>query len=177
MLDKFGLTVRQGFALPKPDLSKFDGNPLKCWSFFRSFENTVEQNAISESEKFMYLMQYTMGNAEKTIECCMEMDPSKGYVAARKLLQECFGHPKRIAAKFGGEITEGPQIRQSKSSGLIELADQLRNCEHTLKSMGYLAKSTTWITSKELCKGCHFIFIASSLKWQTLFNNLVRDQT
>ena len=54
VLDKFGLTVRQGFALPKPDLSiLFDGNPLKCWSFFRSFENTVEQNAMSESEKFI----------------------------------------------------------------------------------------------------------------------------
>ena len=37
------------------------------------------------------LLQYTMGDA-KTIECCEVMDPSKGYMAARKLLKECFGH-------------------------------------------------------------------------------------
>ena len=31
VLDKLASTIRQGFALPKPDLSiLFDGNPLKC---------------------------------------------------------------------------------------------------------------------------------------------------
>ena len=38
--DKLGSTVREGFALPKPDLSVFDGNPL-------SFENTVERNILN----------------------------------------------------------------------------------------------------------------------------------
>ena len=36
------------------------------------------------------------------------------------------------------EITEGPQIRPSDRSGLFAFADQLKNCEHTLGSMGYL---------------------------------------
>ena len=34
VLDKLGSTIRQGFALPKPDLSIFDGNPLEYWSVF-----------------------------------------------------------------------------------------------------------------------------------------------
>ena len=138
MLDKLGSTIRQGFALPKPDLSIFDGNPLEYWSFFRSFENTVERNAMNESEKLMYLLQYTTGDAKKTIECCVVMDPSKGYMAARKLLRERFGHPYTIAVKFVGEITEGPQIKPSDRSGLLEFADKLKNREHTLESMGYL---------------------------------------
>ena len=33
VLDKVGSTIRQGFALAKPDLSVFDGNPLEYWSF------------------------------------------------------------------------------------------------------------------------------------------------
>ena len=86
----------------------------------------------------MYLLQYTTGDAKKTIECCVVMDPSKGYMAARKLLRERFGHPYTIAAKFVSEITEGPQIKPSDRSGLLEFADKLKNCEHTLESMGYL---------------------------------------
>ena len=45
VLDKLGSTIRQGFALPKPDLSTFNGNPMEYWSFIRSFENTIERNA------------------------------------------------------------------------------------------------------------------------------------
>ena len=84
VLDKLGSTIRQGFALPKPDLSTFNGNPMEYWSFIRSFENTIERNASNESEKLMYLLKYTTGEAKKTIECCVVMDPSKGYQTARK---------------------------------------------------------------------------------------------
>ena len=62
---------------------------------------------MNESEKLLYLLQYTTGDA-KMIECCVVMDPSNGYMAARKLLKESFAHPYTIAAKFVGEITEGP---------------------------------------------------------------------
>ena len=142
VLDKLGTTIRQGFALPKPDLSTFDGNPMVYWSFIRSFENSIERNATSESEKLMYLLQYTSGDARKTIECCVVMDPTKGCDAARKLLKERVGlHGAfwyTIAAKFVEEITEGPQLRPSDRSGFLAFADQLKNCEHTLQSMGYL---------------------------------------
>ena len=47
-------------------------------------------------------------------------------MAARKLLQECFGRPYTIAANFVGEIIEGPQIRPCNHSGLLELANQLK---------------------------------------------------
>ena len=138
VLDKLGSTIRQGFALPKPDLSTFNGNPMEYWSFIRSFENTIERNASNESEKLMYLLQYTTGEAKKTIECCVVMDPSKGYQAARKLLMERFGHPYTIAANYVSKPTEGPPLKPSDRSGLLAFADQLKNCEHTLESIGYL---------------------------------------
>ena len=65
-------------------------------------------------------------------------DPSKGYLAKRKLLKERRGLRYTIAAKFVGEITKGPQIKPSDRSGLLAFADQLKNCEHTLESVGYL---------------------------------------
>ena len=111
---------------------------MEYWNFIRSFENTIERNAMNESEKLMYLLQNTTGDAKKTIDCCVVMNPSEGYMAARKLLKERFGHPYTIAAKFVSEIIEGPQIKPSDRSGLLEFADKLKNCEHTLESMGYL---------------------------------------
>lgn len=138
MLGKLGSTIRQGFALPKPDLSAFDGNPLEYWSFIRTFENSIERNAANESEKLTYLLQYTTGEAKKTIKCCTVMDSSKGYQAARKLLKERFGHPFTIAAKHVSKLTEGPPIKSSDRSGLLAFADQLKDCEHTLESIGYL---------------------------------------
>ena len=86
----------------------------------------------------MYLLQYTTGEAKKTIECCVVMDPSKGYQAARKLLMERFGHPYTIAANYVSKLTEGPPLKPSDRSGLLAFADQLKNCEHTLESIGYL---------------------------------------
>ena len=39
-LDRMALTMKQGFALLKPQLQTFDGNPLKYWNFMKSFEAT-----------------------------------------------------------------------------------------------------------------------------------------
>ena len=53
-------TIRQGFFLPKPDLSLFDSNPLEFWSFMRSFENNIEKNTSDESARLTFLLQYGM---------------------------------------------------------------------------------------------------------------------
>ena len=34
-LETLAQTIRQGFALPKPEISKFDGSTLEYWSFIR----------------------------------------------------------------------------------------------------------------------------------------------
>jgi len=54
---KMALTTKQGFALPKKELTVFDGDPLEYWNFIKSFENSIVDNAASESEKLMYLLQ------------------------------------------------------------------------------------------------------------------------
>ena len=38
VLDKLRSTIRQGFVLPKPELSVFDGNAMEYRSFIQSFE-------------------------------------------------------------------------------------------------------------------------------------------
>ena len=96
-LQELAMTIRQGFVLPKPESTKFDGNPFYYWSFIRSFENTIERNTFDENEKLTYLLQYCTGEANKVIRSCVTFDPSHGYKAARKLLNDRFGHPYKIA--------------------------------------------------------------------------------
>ena len=138
VLDRIASTIKQGFALPKPELSIFDGNPLEYWNFIKSFETSIERNAVNESEKHMYLPQYTSGEAKKTIKSCLVMDSSVGYQTARKLLEERFGHPFTIASMYVAKLTEGPPLKASDRVGLLAFADQLKDCERTLESIGYL---------------------------------------
>ena len=138
VLDRMALTIIQGFALPKPELATFDGNPLEYWIFIKSFGTSIESNAINESEKLMYLIQYTSGEA-KTIKSCLVMDSSVEYhQTARKLLEERFGHPFTIASTYVAKLTEGPPLKPSDRTGLLAFADQLKDCERTLESIGYL---------------------------------------
>jgi hypothetical protein len=137
-LQQLAMTIRQGFVLPKPDLPKFDGNPLNYWGFIRSFENTIERNTFNENEKLMYLLQYCTGEANKVIRSCAMMDPAEGYKAALKLLKERFGHPYKIAMSCIRNVINGVQIKASDSAGLLAFADQLMECETTLDAIGYL---------------------------------------
>ena len=86
----------------------------------------------------MYLLQYTSGVAKDTIKCCLYKDPSLGYQTARRLLEERFGHPFRIASQYVTKLTEGPPLKPSDRTGLLAFADQLKDCENTLESIGYL---------------------------------------
>ena len=137
-MDKMAFTIEQGFALPEKELALFEGDPLDYWNFIKSFETSIVSNAASESEKLMYLLQYTSGVAKDTIKCCLYKDPSLGYQAARKLLEERFGHPFRIASQYVTKLTEGPPLKPSDRTGLLAFADQLKDCENTLESIGYL---------------------------------------
>ena len=138
IMEKMALTIKQGFALPKKKLSVFDGDPLDYWNFTKSFENNMVSIEASVSEKLMYLLQYTSGVAKDTIKCCLVMDSSLGYRKARELLEERFGHPFTIASKYVTKLTQGLPLKPSDRAGLLAFADRLKDCEHTLESIGYL---------------------------------------
>ncbi|KAL9982123.1 hypothetical protein ACROYT_G010928 [Oculina patagonica] len=131
-------TIRQGFALPKPELNKFNGNPLEFWSFIRSFDNNIEKNSTDEGEKMTFLLQYCTGAARDAIKSCVTMDPALGYQEARKLLKDRFGHPFKIATAHLNQVTRGPPVKPNDQKGLLAFADQLKDCQNVLHSIGYL---------------------------------------
>ena len=131
-------TIKQGFSLPKPDISKFDGNPLDYWNFVRSFENSIARNASNDNERLSYLLQFCTGTAREVISSCSALDPAYGYQTARALLEERFGHPYKIATAHLNRVVRGPSLKPYDQRGLLTFADQLRDCQNVLESIGYL---------------------------------------
>ncbi|XP_020915950.1 uncharacterized protein LOC110253389 [Exaiptasia diaphana] len=78
------------------------------------------------------------------------MEPSLGYVTARKLLKERFGEPYVIANAHIEQITKGPPLKASDREGLLNLADKLKDCELTLQSIGYLEDLNTTDNLKQI---------------------------
>ena len=129
-------TLGQGFT--KPELSPFNGNPLEFWRVMRSFENNIENNTQDEFERLAFLVQFRTGAAKNAIKSCVTMDPAIGYQTARKLLKDRFGHPFKIATAHINQVTPGPAVKPNDQIGLQNFADQLKDCQNVLKSIGYL---------------------------------------
>ena len=159
------LTIKQGFTLPKRALAILDGDPLEYWNFIKLFKTSVVSiNAASESEKLMYLLQYTLGVAKDTIKYCLYKDPSLGYQTARRLLEERFGHPFRVASQYVTKLTEGPPLKPSDRTGLLAFADQLKDCENALESFSYQDEINSADNLKKLFRGYRFISGLNLLK-------------
>ncbi|XP_068720606.1 uncharacterized protein [Montipora capricornis] len=54
------------------------------------------------------------------------------------LLEERFGQPFTIAYEHVTKLTHGTPLRATDRKGLLAFDDQLKSCEHTLESFGYL---------------------------------------
>ena len=117
-------TIKQGFSLLKPEISKFDGNPLDNWNFVRSFENSIARNASDNSERLSYLLQFCTGTAKDAVSRCSALDPAVGYQTARALLEERFGHPYKIATAHLNRVVRGSPLKSYDQRGLLTFADQ-----------------------------------------------------
>ena len=122
--------------LPKAELTTFDGDPLKYWTFIRAFENTVARETISDGAKLTRLLQYCTGKAKKLLQCCTVKEPTEGYALALRLLKERYGDEHTISQAWIDKVTTRPNVADNQS--LQDLADDLRCCRETLDTMGYL---------------------------------------
>ena len=124
--------------LTKSELMTFDGDPLKYFAFIKSFDNNVEKDICDSSKQLQLLIQYCSGKAKKVIENCILLHPSEGYKEAKKLLAERFGNVYKVTNSWICKVTSGPVIKPGDREALIDLADDLHNCELTLKATGRL---------------------------------------
>ena len=120
----------------KLELLKFNGNPMAYHRFMMTFAATIE-SAVPDNRRLLYLLQYCEGKAKELIEHCALLEPSEGYEKAKEILYENYGRRSVIARAYIKKLVKGPVIRSDDSNALIKLAQELEECNTTLRFMKY----------------------------------------
>ena len=100
----------------------------------------MEKDTDDFSLRLQLLVQFCTGKARRAIESCILLNPQDGYVNAKKILAEHFGDAYRVSKSWLTKVSNGSSIKLGDKEGLQELADDLLNCEITLKATGRLAQ-------------------------------------
>ncbi|CAH8290098.1 unnamed protein product [Schistosoma intercalatum] len=87
-------------GLPKIEITKFDGSPLKFWTFLKGFKVNIADRVNDDTQKLMYLIHYCEGIAKDAIEHCVLLPEKEGYTEAIKILHERFGRPHDIVDTY-----------------------------------------------------------------------------
>ena len=125
--------ARYRYFLPKVEIEKFDGNPLKYFQFMHGFDAHVESCYKDNGRKLDLLFSLCIGEAHRAIEGCFYLPCDVGYPEAMKRLEERFGQKPVIVEAYVDKLTDGPLIRESDSKAICALADEAFNCFMTLK--------------------------------------------
>ena len=129
-----------------------------------SFENSVEKDTDDKSRRLQLLIQYCIGKAKKVIKSCVLLEPDEGYEEAKKLLAERVGDKFKVTNFWITKVSDGPLIKAGDREALQDLADDLKNCEITLKATGRLAQINNEDRLIKILERCP-TFLKS--QWQT----------
>ena len=124
--------------LPKTEIVTFDGNPLNYHLFMKTIENSVEKYTEDGDIRLQLLIQHCTGKAREAIKSCGMLNGMQGYGKAKELLKERFREKYVVSKAWIDKLSYGPPIRLNDSEALNDLADDLENCEITLKVSGRL---------------------------------------
>ena len=125
-------------TLPQREMSIFDGDPLQCMYFIRTFEHCVEAKAGTYQDCLYYLEQYTRGQPRELVRSCLHMTPQQGYERAKELLIEHFGNEYTIATAYMDKAFGWPAIKTDDVKALQEFALFLRGCCNAMMEIQYM---------------------------------------
>ena len=134
---KLANILQEGFNLPKPELLNFNGHTLDYCKFISNFVTNIESKVDDPRLKLSYLIQYCTGEARRSIEDCVLLEPNEGYLRARRILHDSFGRPHNVARAYIERLLNGPKIASGDKDGLISLSRDMEKCEITLSKMGF----------------------------------------
>ena len=108
-------------SLPKIEVKKFDGSPLKFWTFIKRFKANIADRVDDDTQRLMYLIHYCEGTAKDVIEHCVLLPEEEGYTKAINILHKQFGRPHDIVEAFLTELLNGTPLNQDDVTGLQKL--------------------------------------------------------
>ncbi|VDP67497.1 unnamed protein product [Schistosoma mattheei] len=97
-------------SLPKIEIVKFGGNPLKFWTFMKGFKANIADRVNDDTRRVMYLIHHCEGIVENAIEHCVLLPEEEGYTKAISILHKQFGRPRDIVEAFLTELLDGSSL-------------------------------------------------------------------
>ena len=149
--------IAQLLALPKLEITKFDGDPQQYLYFMSIFEETVEKIAHTDDVKLTHLLQQTTGRAHDAVKSCSFIGGSAGYKEAKQILNERFGRDYLIAECTIRELRGHKPAHTA--SAIQKLADDTANAERILKSLNQLPRLTRNVQLLTLLRDFHTAFV------------------
>ncbi|KAK5918628.1 hypothetical protein CgunFtcFv8_003375 [Champsocephalus gunnari] len=104
----------------------------------KAFENGVDRNTNGYSERLYCLEQYTQGRPKGLVGSCQHMDPERGYVEAKALIQEQFGNDQKVASAYLQKALSWPPVRTEDVKALQDYSFFLRACANAMEEVQYL---------------------------------------
>ena len=124
-------------SLPRMQVPKFDGNPMKWIDFITKFKELVhDQSYLNNNQRFIYLMQHMDGEAKRALKA---FSSSKvGYILALKRLKYMFGQRSQISQAYISKLTYGKPIANDDEKALLEYYYAMSDCIISLKQLNYI---------------------------------------
>ena len=120
--------------LPKPEIGKFDGDPLK----YRSFRNNFETHIKSKFRDPKILLCLLLQHCEAKVKNQIEHFSNKGiddYGLALDRLEREYGHPWVIADACERRLRKFVNVKSSDLENLRMFADLLEKTKVLLKDI------------------------------------------
>ncbi|XP_045131646.1 uncharacterized protein LOC123516434 [Portunus trituberculatus] len=100
------LTTLKLSQKPLPTIN--EGSCADYWAFKRAFQGHVQEDGISESQRFGYLIAAYSGPAKQELCGCQELeDPKEGYKESWDLLETRHGNKRTYIQHLIKGVCEG----------------------------------------------------------------------
>ena len=107
-----------------------------------SFKEAVECKIDNPHGRLVRLLKFTDGEANETIQHCIQQSPEVGYRLAKTLLEEHYGNPHRILDAYRKVIKSWAPLKQGDSSAYRKFYNFLIKCD-SIKSRQQLTALDT----------------------------------
>jgi len=123
------VSVLRGLDTLKPELFKFDGNPMYYTRFMMNFEASIKsKRLLGTASKLLLLIQYCEGEARKLIEYCAMLEPELGYKRAKEVPRDNVGRPNVTARAYIDKLSTGSLIKADDVNGLVKRGRDFEEC-------------------------------------------------
>lgn len=132
-----GVEIRQGYKLPKIELSKFSGKLTDWLGFWAQFKKIHENVNLSNSDKFSYLIQSLVKGTEAYDIISVFPQSEENYEKAVETLQKRYGNLDMLLNVYVRELLSlviGNAIAKDKM-GLQDLYYKVRSHLGSLKTL------------------------------------------